>query len=72
MTYWTVVADEAERSNKPCKVFKQFNKPGNETARIKGLTWVHGFKNKKLAIEHLNKMNVPNNMRPKGYKTYDA
>ena len=72
MTYWTVVADEVERSSKPCKVFKQFNKPGAETARLKGYSFVHGFKSKKAAIEHLNKMGVANNLRPAGYKTYDA
>ena len=72
MTYWTVVADETERSSKKCKVFKQLNKPGPKTQRLQGYSFVHGHRSKKDAIDHLNKLGVANNLRPQGYKTYDA
>ena len=71
MTYWTVVPDEEDRSKRQSKVFHQLNKPGNDTARIQGLPWIHGFKSKKEAIIHLNELGVPNAQRPKGFKTYD-
>jgi hypothetical protein len=72
MTYWTVVPDEADRSKRPSKVIKQLSKPGTQTKRVAGYAWVHGFKSKKLAIEHLNRLGVPNSQRPTGYKTYDV
>jgi hypothetical protein len=71
MTYWTLVPAEEERDAKPSKVFKQFNKPGTHTARANSYKWIHGFKSKKEAIEHLNGMGVANSLRPKGFKSYD-
>ena len=72
MTYWTIIPEESKRNEKPSKVFKQLVKPGSETQRVQGYTWIHGFKNKKAAIEHLDAMGVPNSMRQKGFKSYDA
>jgi hypothetical protein len=71
MTYWTVIANESERDKRPSKVFKQINKPGVNTARVKGYPWIHGCATKKDAIKHLDAMKVPNSMRPPGYKSYD-
>jgi hypothetical protein len=71
MTYWTIIPAAEERKIRQTKVFKQFNKPKPTSDRVKNYPWIHGFPTKNAAIEHLNKMDVPNEMRPDGFKTYD-
>jgi hypothetical protein len=71
MTYWTIIPAQEERGIRQSKVFKQFNKPKPTSDRVKNYPWIHGFKTKNEAIEHLNEMGVPNEMRPAGYKKYD-
>lgn len=67
MTYWTLIPqDEVLRYHRKTHVLQQLTKPKTTTQRAKDRR-IKGFLTKKEVIQHMNNMNVPNAMRPKGY-----
>ena len=71
MSWWTLVPKEEERKSRQSKILDQIRKPNPTSDRVRNYPYIHGFKTKKEAIIHLNKMGVPNDTRPEGFKSYD-
>jgi hypothetical protein len=80
MTYWTVIPPKELRCKFKCVVIDQLKKPTGARVEIcynydgiilHYLCWVHGFNTRSRCIQHMNKLCVPNSMRPQLYKSYN-